>query len=153
MDIENLVAEEGYYNTHSSQDGDDLPTPEEMARGEEFDGIDAENDNIFTKEDADMTKEIVEPMYKELKVGMQWPTVDYARKYFRKFVVIKKFSYSHIKNESFRLRMKCTDEKCKWLAFVSRLPDEHTMELKGHYFEHDCKGTVGAVNKMAGERY
>ncbi|KAF6162966.1 hypothetical protein GIB67_021115 [Kingdonia uniflora] len=106
LDIKNFVAEEGYYyNSHSSQDGDCLPTLEELARGEEFDGIDTE--------------------------------------------IIRKFNYSHIKNESFRLRMKFTDEKYKLFAFVSRLSDGHTMELRGHCFEHDYMGIVGTVNKMA----
>ncbi|KAF6158690.1 hypothetical protein GIB67_040204 [Kingdonia uniflora] len=84
---------------------------------------------------------------------MQWPIVFDARKYYRNFAIIWKFHYMHIKNESIKLRMKCFDPKCKWLAFVSRLNDEHTMELKGYHFEHDCKGKLGSGNKLANAQW
>ncbi|KAF6146365.1 hypothetical protein GIB67_020459 [Kingdonia uniflora] len=149
LDVDNLIPEEGYYSTHSSQDGDDLPATEELAKGEEFDGVDGYTDNIFEWEENELFQDLPDVQYKELLVGMQWPTIYDAREYFRKFAIIRKFEFNYVKNESYRMRMKCTNENCKWLAFVLRLIDGHTMELKGHHFEHSCEGTLGAKNKMA----
>ncbi|KAF6151519.1 hypothetical protein GIB67_016331 [Kingdonia uniflora] len=113
LDVDNLIPEEGYYSTHSSQDGDDLPTTEELAKGEEFDEVDGYTNNIFEEEENELFQDLPDVQYKELLVGMQWPTIYDAREYLRKFVVIRKFEFNYVKNESYRMRMKCTNENCK----------------------------------------
>ncbi|KAF6152246.1 hypothetical protein GIB67_005900 [Kingdonia uniflora] len=79
LDVDNLIPEEGYYSTHSSQDGDDLPTTKELAKGEEFDGVDGYTDNIFDEEENELFQNLPDVQYKELLVGMQWPTIYDAR--------------------------------------------------------------------------
>ncbi|KAF6170099.1 hypothetical protein GIB67_025788, partial [Kingdonia uniflora] len=52
LDPDNLNAEEGYYSTHTSQDGDDGPTQENIDKSDlEFRDLAKEYDNIFTEEE------------------------------------------------------------------------------------------------------
>ncbi|KAF6160393.1 hypothetical protein GIB67_019162 [Kingdonia uniflora] len=79
IDVNNVDAEEHYYNTHSSQDGDGVPTAEDIVK----------------------------------------------------------------------LRFKCTDKTCKWMLYVRRFPDQHTMSVrKSSFLEHTCECDSEDKNKL-----
>ncbi|KAF6142496.1 hypothetical protein GIB67_039460 [Kingdonia uniflora] len=143
LNIDSLDAEEGYYNTHSSQDRPN----EDLRRCEVFGDFLNGTNNIFEEED--VFKPQPQTDYELLHVGMEWPTVYEAIEYLRKFAILKKFETKQVKNESNRLRYKCAVKKCKWLVYARRSYDGHSMVLKGYYFEHTCTGKVGSENKLA----
>ncbi|KAF6170670.1 hypothetical protein GIB67_015622 [Kingdonia uniflora] len=73
LDPDNLNAEEGYYSTHTSQDGDDGPTQENIDRCDlEFRNLAKEYDNIFAEEEDTVHSVPPQPTYGELRVGMEW---------------------------------------------------------------------------------
>ncbi|KAF6146962.1 hypothetical protein GIB67_036681 [Kingdonia uniflora] len=146
--IYSLDAEEGYYSTHSSQDGDGIPNEEDLRRCEVFGDFLNGANTIFEKEE-DVFKPQPQTNYESLHVGMEWPTVSEAREYLRKFVILNKFETIQVKNESCRLRYKRAVKKCKWLVYARRSYDGHSMVLKGCHFEHTCTGKVGSENKLA----
>ncbi|KAF6165656.1 hypothetical protein GIB67_011758 [Kingdonia uniflora] len=126
IDIKNVDAKDGYYNTHSSQDGDGVPTTEDIAN----------------------TK--IEKFVDPIVIGMEWLTINEARNCIRTWSIQNKFTYEQVKNKSYRLRFKCTDEKCKWLLYVRRSSDEHTMIVKkGSHLEHTCEGNIEDKNRLA----
>ncbi|KAF6163487.1 hypothetical protein GIB67_029336 [Kingdonia uniflora] len=51
-------------------------------------------------------------------------------------------------NDSTRLRLKCSEEECEWLVFISRNNDGHTMVLRHGNFQHSCEGKLGADNTL-----
>ncbi|KAF6158676.1 hypothetical protein GIB67_040190 [Kingdonia uniflora] len=132
LNIDNLDAEEGYYITHSSQDGDGIPNEEDLRRCEVFGDFLNGTNNIFEEEE-DVFKPQPQTDYESLHVGMEWPTISEAREYLRKFAILNKFETIQVKNESYRLR---------------RSYDGHSMVLKGCHFEHTCTGKVGSENKL-----
>ncbi|KAF6168867.1 hypothetical protein GIB67_038364, partial [Kingdonia uniflora] len=76
LDPDNLNAEEGYYSTHTSQDGDDGSTQENIDRCDlEFRDLAKEYDNIFAEEEDAVHSVPHKPTYGELRVGMKWATV------------------------------------------------------------------------------
>ncbi|KAF6176541.1 hypothetical protein GIB67_007924 [Kingdonia uniflora] len=141
-----MGAEDGYYSTHSSDDKDYVPTAEELERGDDFEGVDVELDDIYSKEEDGRVKTPLEVGFKQLKVGMQWATVYEAREHMRRFGIVNYFTYISIKNDLTRLRFKCSEENCEWLVFISRNNDEHTMLLRYGNFQHSCEGRLGAEN-------
>ncbi|KAF6176954.1 hypothetical protein GIB67_027754 [Kingdonia uniflora] len=56
VEIDCLGPEDGYYNTHSSDDDDYVHTAQDLDRGNEFEGVDVELDNIYIKEEDDKVK-------------------------------------------------------------------------------------------------
>ncbi|KAF6176095.1 hypothetical protein GIB67_000189 [Kingdonia uniflora] len=54
--IDCLGGEDGYYSTHSSDDEDYVPTAEDRERGNEFESVDVELDDIYSKEEDDKFK-------------------------------------------------------------------------------------------------
>ncbi|KAF6163793.1 hypothetical protein GIB67_012152 [Kingdonia uniflora] len=81
--IDCLGAEDGYYSIHTSDDEDYVPTAEDLERCNEFENVDAELDDIYSKEEDDKAKIPLTVGFKELE------------------------------NDSTRLRLKCSEEKCK----------------------------------------
>ncbi|KAF6135038.1 hypothetical protein GIB67_014087 [Kingdonia uniflora] len=111
-DLNNLEPEDGYYSTHSSQDGDGIPTIVDLAKHEEF--------------------------------------KQYTRIFIRTWSIMNKFTYMERKNDSYRLRFKCTDENCTWMIYARRSPDGHTMTVKGSsVLEHTCEGNSNEKNQLA----
>ncbi|KAF6138660.1 hypothetical protein GIB67_039396 [Kingdonia uniflora] len=143
-----LGPDDGYYNTHSSNDEDYVPTAEDLEKGNEFEGVDVKLDNIYNKEEDDKVKTPLTAGFKKLEVGMQWATVYEAREYMRRFRILNHFTYVCIKNDSTRLRLKCSQEKWKWLVFISRNNYGHTMVLKHGNFQHSCEGKLGVENTL-----
>ncbi|KAF6152573.1 hypothetical protein GIB67_013020 [Kingdonia uniflora] len=147
--IDCLGAEDGYYNTHSSDDEDYVPTAEELERGDDFEGVDVELADIYSKEEDGRVKTPLEVGFKQLEVGMQWATVYEAREHMRRFGIVNHFTYISIKNDLTRLRFKCSEENCEWLVFISRNNDGHTMVLRHGNFQHSCEGRLGAENTLS----
>ncbi|KAF6152195.1 hypothetical protein GIB67_019417 [Kingdonia uniflora] len=125
LNVDSLDAEEDYYGTHSSQDGDGIPNEEDIKRCKVFGDFWYEANNIF-EEDEDVFKPQPQTDYESLYVRMEWPTVSEAREYLKKFAILNKFKTKQVKNESYMLRV-----------------------LKGFHFEHTCTGKVGSKNKLA----
>ncbi|KAF6165813.1 hypothetical protein GIB67_012710 [Kingdonia uniflora] len=148
LDPDNLEAEEGYQSTHSSQDGDDIPNENNLRRCDDFGDFVGETDNIF-KEEENVFKNTLVEVYEELKVGMEWHTMYEARKHLRRFAIVNRFSFKQVKNEGYRLRYKCIDKVCKWLVYVRRQNDGHTMRLMNGVFVHNCKRKPGTKNRLA----
>ncbi|KAF6136278.1 hypothetical protein GIB67_042763 [Kingdonia uniflora] len=75
---DSLDAEEGYYSNHSSVDGDDGPTQADIDKcDDEF--------RDLAKEEAEVrhtTLPVHNPML-EMVIGMEWPTVDAYRAFFK----------------------------------------------------------------------
>ncbi|KAF6166829.1 hypothetical protein GIB67_005705 [Kingdonia uniflora] len=113
--IDWLRAEDGYYNTHSSDDEDNVPTVKDLERGNEFESADVELDDIYSKEEDEKFKTPLTVGFKKLEVGMQWATVYVARELMRRFGILNTFTYTCIKNDNTRLRLKCSQEK-SWVA-------------------------------------
>ncbi|KAF6138260.1 hypothetical protein GIB67_019430 [Kingdonia uniflora] len=129
IDTESLDVEEGYYSTHTSQDGEDGPTEEVMHMvDEDLRDFAVNTKNIFVDEENTENANFFKNEYDELKVGIMWGTVYEARQYLRKFAIINKFEYYHKKNEDYKLRYKCCDRKYEWMFYAGVLPDKHTME-------------------------
>ncbi|KAF6164063.1 hypothetical protein GIB67_017647 [Kingdonia uniflora] len=81
---DNLDVEEGYYSTHTLlEDDEEESTPKK---------------NVGRK-------------YDELKIGMVWGNVFEAKTFIRNYAIINKFEYYQVKNEDYRLKYKCGDEK------------------------------------------
>ncbi|KAF6170394.1 hypothetical protein GIB67_014324 [Kingdonia uniflora] len=125
-----LGAEDGYYSTYSSDDGDYVPTAEDLERGNKFESVDVELDDIYNKEEDAKVKTPLTVGFKKLEVGIQWATVYEAREHIRRFGILNHFTYICIKNDSTKLRLKYSQEKYEWLIFISRNNDEHTMVLR-----------------------
>ncbi|KAF6168594.1 hypothetical protein GIB67_005206, partial [Kingdonia uniflora] len=53
--------------THSSNDEDYVPTAEELERGDDFEGVDVELDDIYSKEEDDRVKTPLEVSFKQLE--------------------------------------------------------------------------------------
>ncbi|KAF6166041.1 hypothetical protein GIB67_012938 [Kingdonia uniflora] len=135
-------------STHSSDDEDYVPTTEELKRGDDFEGVDVELDDIYSKEEDGRVKAPLEVGFKQLEVGMQRATVYEAREHMRRFGIVNHFTYISIKNDLTRLRFKCSEENCEWLVFISRNNDGHTMVLRHGNFQHSCKGRLGVENTL-----
>ncbi|KAF6137339.1 hypothetical protein GIB67_036376 [Kingdonia uniflora] len=146
--IDYLGVEDGYYSTHSSDDEDYVLSAEELERGDDFEGVDVELDDIYSKEEDDRVKTPLKVGFKQLEVGMQWATVYEAREHMRRFGIVNHFTYISIKNDLTRLRFKCSEENCEWLVFISRNNDGHTMVLRHGNFQHSCEGRLGAENTL-----
>ncbi|KAF6141077.1 hypothetical protein GIB67_006522 [Kingdonia uniflora] len=116
--IDCLGAEDGYCNTNTSDDEDYIPTAEDLERCNEFENVDAELDDIYSKEEDDKAKTPLTVYFKELE------------------------------NDSTRLRLKCSEDKCEWLVFISRNNDGHTMVSRHGNFQHSCEGKLGADNTL-----
>ncbi|KAF6170578.1 hypothetical protein GIB67_000513 [Kingdonia uniflora] len=149
LDPDNLNAEEGYYSTHTSQDGDDGPTQENIDKCDiEFRYLAKEYDNIFVEEEDAVHSVPPQPTYGELKVGMEWATVYECRAYIRQWSIMNKFEYYQEKNENYRVRLFCEDENCEWMFYVRRTTDGHTFTLrKSSNLKHTCSS--GAKNRLA----
>ncbi|KAF6141239.1 hypothetical protein GIB67_024323 [Kingdonia uniflora] len=81
---------------------------------------------------------------------MVWGNVFEARTFIRNYAIINKFEYYQVKNEDYRLRYKCGDEKCEWMCYVRKNCDGHTMELKNtSNLTHTCRGKAMDKNKLA----
>ncbi|KAF6172626.1 hypothetical protein GIB67_041949 [Kingdonia uniflora] len=65
--IDCLGAEDGYYSTHSSDDEDYVPTAEELEIGDDFEGVDVELDDIYSKEEDGRVKTPLEVGFKQLE--------------------------------------------------------------------------------------
>ncbi|KAF6169364.1 hypothetical protein GIB67_016534 [Kingdonia uniflora] len=121
--IDNFDPESGYYSTHTSQDGDDVPTLQQVK--DEFDGIADRFDNIYEANENEPFEPYIESNIKGLTVGMQWPNVYEARGFMRNFGIRKRFIYKHVKNDSTR---------------------------KGS-FQHVCEGNTDRINKLANTQW
>ncbi|KAF6136548.1 hypothetical protein GIB67_016004 [Kingdonia uniflora] len=110
--IDCLGDEDGYYSTHSSDDEDYVPTAEDLESGNEFKSVDVEFDDIYSKEEDDKVKIPLTVGFNKLEVGMQWATVYEAKEHMRRFGILNHFTYICIKNDSTKLRLKCSQEKC-----------------------------------------
>ncbi|KAF6169680.1 hypothetical protein GIB67_004072, partial [Kingdonia uniflora] len=146
-----LDAEEGYYNTHSSQQGDDGPTQEDLDRVDD-DLINLVNTtkNIFVVEEGVHLKKNPDVNYDELKIGMMWPTVFETRKFIRHYGIVNKFKFYQVKNENYRVRLRCCDEDCEWLFYARRMSNGQTFKLMGSSnLIHNCKGKGGDTSKLA----
>ncbi|KAF6153466.1 hypothetical protein GIB67_027333 [Kingdonia uniflora] len=122
LNVDSLDAEEGYYSTHSFQDGDDIPNEEDLRRCEVFGNFLNGANNIFEEEEY-IFKTQPQTDYESLHVGMEWPTVSEAREYLRKFIVLNKFETIQVKNESYRLRSECYET---WHTFLTMLASHLT---------------------------
>ncbi|KAF6134304.1 hypothetical protein GIB67_035665 [Kingdonia uniflora] len=69
--IDCLGLEDGYYSTHSSQDGDYVPTAEELEGGSKFEGVDTQCDNIYVEEEDGSEMPTLDVQYKQLETGMR----------------------------------------------------------------------------------
>ncbi|KAF6172416.1 hypothetical protein GIB67_025921 [Kingdonia uniflora] len=109
---DSLDAEEGYYNTHTSLEDDGTPTQEDIDRlDEELRNFAENTQSIFFEEEDSTPINIVGRENDELTIGMVWTNVFEARKFIRNYAIINKFEYYQVKNEDYRLRYKCGDEK------------------------------------------
>ncbi|KAF6170485.1 hypothetical protein GIB67_031893 [Kingdonia uniflora] len=149
LDLDNLNAEEGYYSTHTSQDGDDGPTQENIDRCDlEFRDLAKEYDNIFAEEEDAVHSVPPQPTYGELRVGMEWETVYECKAYIRQWSIMNKFEYCQEKNENYRVRLFCIDENCEWMFYAKRTTDGHTFTLrKSSNLKHACSS--GTKNRLA----
>ncbi|KAF6151328.1 hypothetical protein GIB67_040601 [Kingdonia uniflora] len=122
LDPDNLNAEEGYYSTHTFQDGDDGPTQENIDRCDlEFRDLAKEYDNIFAEEEDAIHSVPPQPTYGELRVGMEWATV---------------------------VRLFCIDENCEWMFYARRTANGHIFTLrKSSNLKHTCSS--GTKNRLA----
>ncbi|KAF6164303.1 hypothetical protein GIB67_010273 [Kingdonia uniflora] len=109
--IDCLGDEDGYYSTHSSDDEDYVLTVEDLERGSEFESVDVDLDDIYSKDEDGKVKTPLTVGFKKLEVGMQWATEYEAREHMRRFGILNHFTYTCIKNDSTRLRLKCSQEK------------------------------------------
>ncbi|KAF6134408.1 hypothetical protein GIB67_038147 [Kingdonia uniflora] len=149
LDPGNLNAKEGYYSTHTSQDGDDGPTQENIDIYDfEFRDLAKEYDNIFAEEEDAVHSVPPQPTYGELRVGMEWATVYECRAYIRQWSIMNKFEYYQEKNENYRVRLFCIDENCEWMFYARRTTDGHTFTLrKSSNLKHTYSS--GAKNRLA----
>ncbi|KAF6172509.1 hypothetical protein GIB67_007022 [Kingdonia uniflora] len=131
--IDYLGDEDGYYSTHSYDNEDYVPTAKDLERGNEFESVDVELDEIYSKEEDDKAKTPLTVGFKEFEVGMQWATVYEAREHMR------------------RLRLKCLEEEYEWLVFISRNNDGHTMILRHGNFQHSCEGKLGVDSTLCNQ--
>ncbi|KAF6135329.1 hypothetical protein GIB67_027203 [Kingdonia uniflora] len=122
LDPDNLNAKEGYYSTHTSQDGDDGPTQESIDKCDlEFRDLAKEYDNIFAEEEDAVHSVPPQPTYGKLRVRMEWATV---------------------------VRLLCIDENCEWMLYARRTTDCYTFTLrKNSNLKHTCSS--GAKNRLA----
>ncbi|KAF6166271.1 hypothetical protein GIB67_031055 [Kingdonia uniflora] len=116
LNINSLDVEEGYYNAHSSQDGDGIPNEEDIRRCEVFGYFLNGANNIFEEEN-NVFKSQPQTDYESLHVGMELSTIYEAREYLRKFAILNKFETKQVKNESCRLRCKCAVKNTSGLCF------------------------------------
>ncbi|KAF6161540.1 hypothetical protein GIB67_009419, partial [Kingdonia uniflora] len=94
-DLDNLNTEEGYYSTHTSQDGDDGLTQENIGRCDlEFRDLAKEYDNIFAEEEDAVHSVPPQPTYGKLRVGMEWATVYESRAYIRQWMTTDGYTFS-----------------------------------------------------------
>ncbi|KAF6155132.1 hypothetical protein GIB67_031983 [Kingdonia uniflora] len=136
------------FEIETSVNIDYVPTTEDLERGNEFERVDVELDDIYRKEEDDKVKTPLPVGFKKLEVGMQWATVYEAREHMRRFGILNYFTYTCIKNESTKLMLKYSQEKCEWLVFISRYNYGHTMVLRHGSFQHSCEGNLGAQNTL-----
>ncbi|KAF6163651.1 hypothetical protein GIB67_036111 [Kingdonia uniflora] len=122
--FDNVDAEEDYHSKHTSQDGDDVPTIDNI---EDHEGLADNRDfvigslNLYEKEDHEDEEPFLPPQALEsmLIIGMEWPNIYECRSFMRNFAIIK------------------------------RLNDGHTMTLKNGHFIHECNGKNVTLNKNA----
>ncbi|KAF6141006.1 hypothetical protein GIB67_006635 [Kingdonia uniflora] len=85
IDPDNLNAEEGYYSTNTSLDGDEGPTQEDINKVDvEFVNFAQETENIFTNEENDVNIGNPHQLVEDLVPEMEWPTIHIARAYIRR---------------------------------------------------------------------
>ncbi|KAF6148403.1 hypothetical protein GIB67_036618 [Kingdonia uniflora] len=152
IDPNNLNAEEGYYSTYTSLDGDEGPIQEDINKVDvEFTNFAQETENIFANEENDMNIGNSHQLVKDLVPEMEWPTVHAARAYIRRWSILNKVEYHQIKNEGYRLRFICIEPKtCNWLFYAIITPDGHTFKLrKSSVLKYICKRKGKTSNKLA----
>ncbi|KAF6152969.1 hypothetical protein GIB67_021574 [Kingdonia uniflora] len=119
LDPENLNAEEGYYSTHTSQDGDDGPTQENIDKCDlEFRDIAKEYDNIFAEEEDAVHSVPPQPTYGELRVEMEWATVRTTDGYT--FTLRKRSNLKHACNSGAKNRLANATWVAKQVESVMR---------------------------------
>ncbi|KAF6175940.1 hypothetical protein GIB67_003428 [Kingdonia uniflora] len=130
IDPDNLVTEEGYYYSHTSLDGNEEPTQEDIDKcDKELRNFAKETENNFgVVENATVTDN---PFQKVL--------------------------YHEIKNKSYRIRLeysKRREEGSKWLFYARVTPDGHTFKLrKSSMLIHTCKGKGKSISKLVHARW
>ncbi|KAF6142140.1 hypothetical protein GIB67_037058, partial [Kingdonia uniflora] len=146
-----LDADEGYYSTHSSQQGDDRSTQEDLDRVDDaLKNLTSAAKDIFSIEDGVQFKKKPDVNYDELKIGMMWPTMFETRKFIRHYGIANKFEFYQVKKENYRVRLKCSDEDCQWMFYARRMHDGQTFKLKGtSNLIHNYKWKGGDTNKLA----
>ncbi|KAF6175792.1 hypothetical protein GIB67_036257 [Kingdonia uniflora] len=149
LDPDNLNAEEGYSSTHTSQDGDDGPTQENIDRCDlEFRDLAKEYNNIFAEEEDAVHSVPPQPSNGELSVGMESITMYECRAYIKQWLIMNKFEYYQEKNENYRVKLFYKDENYEWTFYARRTTDGHTFTLrKNNNLKHTCSS--GAKNILA----
>ncbi|KAF6141217.1 hypothetical protein GIB67_024301 [Kingdonia uniflora] len=132
IDVNNVDAEEHYYSTHSSYDGDGVPTIDDIAKYQEFKDFMGENNNIYDKEEnmAILDSRQVDNCVDPIVIGMEWPTINEARSYIRIWSIQIKFTYYQKNNKSYRLRFKCDSEDKNKLANILWVANYYEDRLK-----------------------
>ncbi|KAF6135276.1 hypothetical protein GIB67_021638 [Kingdonia uniflora] len=103
---------------HTLLEDDGTPTQEDIDRLDEKLRNFAQNtQNIFSEEEDSTPISNVGRENNELAIGMVWTNIFEARKFIRNYAIINKFEYYQVKNEDYRLRYKCGDEK-SWNAWT-----------------------------------
>ncbi|KAF6160700.1 hypothetical protein GIB67_019640 [Kingdonia uniflora] len=152
IDPDNLKAEEGYYSTHTSLDGDEGPTQGDIDKVDvELTNLAQDTENIFANEDNDVNIGNPHQLVEDLVPEMEWPTVHDARVYIRRWSILNRVEYHQMKNDGYRLRFICVEPKiCNWLFYVRITPDGHTFKLrKSSILKHICQGKGKTSNKLA----
>ncbi|KAF6155977.1 hypothetical protein GIB67_039308 [Kingdonia uniflora] len=107
--FDNVDAEKDYHSNHTSQDGDDVPTMDDIEDHEDL----ADNRdfvmgylNMYEKEDHEDEEPFLPPQAPEsmLTIGMKWPNISECRSFMRNFAITQRFTFRQKKNESKRIR-------------------------------------------------
>ncbi|KAF6148219.1 hypothetical protein GIB67_011994 [Kingdonia uniflora] len=91
IDHDNLNADEGYYSTHISLDGDEGSTQEDIYKVDvELSNLAQDTKNIFANEENDVNIENPHQLIEDLVPEMEWPTLHAAMSYIRRWSILNK---------------------------------------------------------------
>ncbi|XP_028788237.1 uncharacterized protein LOC114744204 [Neltuma alba] len=82
----------------------------------------------------------------QFKLGMEFTSIGQFKNVVREYALLNGYELKFIKNDKVRCRVKCAQEECKWLMFVSQVTGELTYRLKTLRAKHTCGVSIKGKN-------
>ncbi|RYR18127.1 hypothetical protein Ahy_B03g062755 [Arachis hypogaea] len=126
----------------------DAVVRDDVEVGEISEGYETEDIDSYEEDSDDMIKKRRYPKYNEVemskeyvfKVGLEFKSLGQFKDAIREHALLNRRDIMYIKNDKVRCRVGCRGkkEKCKWMAFTSKVGGSNCFRLKTLNGKHTC---------------